>query len=138
MTISESWNPTGTRSEESQLLRRTLFANATFSILTGTIVAIVGGTLLAELGVPEIVPAEISGLMLIFFGLFVGWSAMRIVMPIATIWLIVGLDAGWVLGSVLLSVFLSLPPIGSTVVLVTAVAVLIFAILQITGLRRIR
>lgn len=138
MIISESWNPTGTRSEESQLLRRTLLANATFSILTGTVVAIVGGTLLSELGLPEIVPAEVSGLMLIFFGLFVGWSAMRIVMPVATIWLIVGLDAGWVLGSVLLSVFLGLPAIGNTVVLAIAVVVLIFAILQITGLRRIR
>lgn len=138
MIISESWNPTGTRSEESQLLRRTLLANATFSILTGTVVAIVGGTLLSELGLPEIVPAEVSGLMLIFFGLFVGWSAMRIVMPVATIWLIVGLDAGWVLGSVLLSLLLSLPAIGNTVVLAIAVVVLIFAILQITGLRRIR
>lgn len=138
MTISESWNPTGARSEETHLLRRTLFANATFSILTGSIVAIIGGTLLTELGVPEIVPAEISGLMLIFFGLFVGWSAMRIVMPVATIWLIIGLDAGWVLGSAMLSVFLSLPPIGNTIVLVIASAVLIFAILQITGLRRIR
>lgn len=138
MIISESWNPTGTRSEETQLLRRTLLASATFSILTGAVVAIVGSTLLAELGLPEIVPAEVSGLMLIFFGLFVGWSATRIVMPVATIWLIVGLDAGWVLGSVLLSLLLSLPAIGNTVVLVIAVAVLIFAILQITGLRRIR
>ena len=138
MTISESWSPKEERSEKSLLLRRALLVNATFSILNGAVIGLVGSTLLPQLGIPEIVPAPLSGLMLILFGLLTGWSATRVAMPTTLIWLIVGLDAAWVVGSVVIIGLLSLPPMGNIAVLVTALVVLIFALTQTAGLRRLQ
>ena len=137
MTISASWTPTEDRSEKSLLLRRALLTNATFSILNGAVICIIGSSLFAQLGIPEVTPAPLSGLMLILFGLMVGWNATRIVMPTTTIWLIVGLDAAWVLGSIVIVALLGLPPIGNFAVTATALIVLIFAVTQTVGLRRL-
>jgi len=121
----------------SAWLRRVLFADAAVSLVTGLLMAL-GASLLAPLtGLPAalLVPA---GLALLPYAAFLVWLAARAAVPAAALWLPIGLNLLWALdcawaafGGVFAPSALGLAFVG-----VQALAVLVFAELEFTGLRR--
>jgi len=121
----------------SAWLRRVLFADAAVSLVTGLVMTL-GASLLAPLtGLPAalLVPA---GLALLPYAAGLIWLATRATVPAAALWLPVvlnllwALDCAWVaFGGVFLPSVLGLAFVG-----MQALAVLVFAELEFTGLRR--
>jgi hypothetical protein len=66
------------------------------------------------------------------------WNAARATVSRGEVQLAVVLNAGWVVGSAVLMVDGSLTLVGTLAVGVVAAAVLLFAVLEIVGLRRLR
>lgn len=129
-----------------RLLRRTLWANAGLSLLSGAGLALFAGPL-ARLAVPA--PVSVAGLDLatvlvmlgigfVAFGGLCAWVAARPALPLAWGRAIFVLDAGWVAIS---AVLLSLPGVWTTagVIGIAGMALVVadLAILEYLGLRRL-
>ena len=127
-----------------RLLRRTLWGNAVFSIVSGAVLAIFAGPFA---GIAAQAPVEMAGLDLaivfellglgvIAFGALCAWIASRQILPIAWIRVIFAADLAWVAGSVL-----ALPATWTTAgiagIVVVALIVADLAILEYLGLRRL-
>lgn len=136
MNIREAWNPTTDKWHRSRLLRRFLLVNSAFSGASGLVFAAAGPHLDELFGLPALVPAREVGLALLPFALAVAWIATRpgVRGPALAI---IALDLLWVAGSVLLALAAStLTALGTLAVLSTSAAVLIFALGQMQGVRR--
>ena len=128
------------------LLRRTLWGNAVFSVVSGAGLAIFAGPLaraaahspveVAGLDLPLIL--ELLGLSVIAFGALCAWVASRPTLPQGLARLIFAADLAWVAGSVLV---LALPAAWTTAgiagIVVVALIVADLAILEYLGLRRL-
>jgi CHASE2 domain-containing sensor protein len=81
-----------------------------------------------------------AGLFLVAFALFVWLAGTRRRIAGTVAWAIVAVNALWVIGSVALVVagWFPLTPLGVVFVVVQAAAVVLFACLQLIGLRRAR
>jgi hypothetical protein len=129
-----------------RLLRRTLWGNGIFSILSGAVLAIFAGPFAAiaahepstGLGLELAVVFEILGLGVVGFGLLCVWIASRETMPAGLARVIFAADLAWVLGSI---VVLALPASWTTAgvagIVVVALIVADLAILEYLGLRRL-
>jgi hypothetical protein len=117
------------------LLRSTLVINGFSTVLCGLALLAAPGTLAALLGVsaPALLAVVGGGLVLYAAGLF--WTARRRPIPDAA-WAAIVLDLGWVVGSVALIEVGVLSPIGTGLVALVAAVVLIFAVLQLVGVRQ--
>lgn len=129
------------------LLRRTLYGNAAFSVLSGAALAIFAGSL-AQATVAA--PATVLGLQLgtvilmlgvgvISFGAICWFIASRSLMPVALARFILWADIGWVAGSALL-LALAAPTLtgwGFALIIGLAVVVADLAIFEWLGLRRL-
>lgn len=93
-------------------------------------------TLAELLGVsaPALLAAVGAGLVLYAAGLF--WTARRQPIPGGAAWAAVVMDLGWVLGSVALIELGILSSLGTGLVALVAAAVLVFAVLQLVGLKQ--
>jgi hypothetical protein len=129
-----------------RLLRRTLWGNAIFSVLSGAVLAIFAGPFagiaahepMAVAGLELALVFELLGLGVIAFGLLCAWIASRETMPQSWARVIFAADLAWVLGSVLV---LALPASWTTAgvvgIVVVALIVADLALLEYLGLRRL-
>jgi hypothetical protein len=129
-----------------RLLRRTLWANAVFSVISGAVLVVFAGPFAAlatdaplsvgGLKLPAVL--ELLGLGVVAFGAIAGWAASRETLPRGWVQAIFAADVAWVAGSALV---LLLPATWSTVgiagIVVVALIVADIAVLEYLGLRRL-
>ena len=117
-----------TVASSDRLLRRTLWANAVFSVISGAILAEFAATL-AGLATQQ--PVVLAGLLC-------GWIASRPRLPVGLARIVLGVDLAWVLGS-LMALVLPAPWTTLSVAGIVVVALIVadFAILEYLGLRRL-
>ncbi len=129
-----------------RLLRRTLWGNAVFSIVSGAVLAIFAGPFaraaaqetVSVMGLDLAIVFELLGVGVIAFGALCAWVASRETLPQALARIIFAGDLAWVAGSVLV---LALPASWTTAgvagIVVVALIVADIAILEYLGLRRL-
>ena len=129
-----------------RLLRRTLWGNAAFSVISGVVLSAFAGPF-AEiathgpvdvLGLDLAVVLELLGLGIVAFGALSGWAASRPNLPLGLIRFVFAADIAWVVASALV---LALPATWTTAgiagIVVVALIVADLAILEYLGLRRV-
>jgi hypothetical protein len=129
-----------------RLLRRTLWGNAVFSMLSGAVLVAFAGPFarlatdapMSLLGLDLAVVFALLGVGVVGFGAISGWAASRTTLPRSWAQLILAADIVWVAGSALV---LLLPaawsPLGIAGIVVVALIVADFAVLEYLGLRRL-
>lgn len=129
-----------------RLLRRTLWGNAAFSVISGAALAVFAGPFaraatdapVAVLGLDLAIVLELLGVGVVAFGALCAWIASRAHLPQGLARFIFAADIAWVAGSVLV---LALPASWTTAgiagIVVLAVIVADLAILEYLGLRKI-
>lgn len=129
-----------------RLLRRTLWANAVFSVISGAVLVAFAGPFAAlatdaplSVGGLELATVfELLGLGVVAFGAIAGWAASRETLPRTWAQVIFVADVAWVAGSALV---LLLPGSWSTLGIAGIVAVALIvadiAVLEYLGLRRL-
>ena len=136
-----------TSSHTGGLLRKALTANATFSAVSA-IAFILGAGALAPIMFSEagpllgLMPSEhlfSTGLGLAPFAALVGFAAFRAPQYENLVKVIIAMDIGWVVGSVLLLAFAGsvFTTLGAAIIVDIALIVGLFAGLQTLGLRRL-
>ncbi len=140
MTVSSD------RASSAGLLRRTLWGNSAFSVVSGAALAIFAGPFAAAAahapvslaGLELAILLEMLGVGVVGFGALCGWIASRDPLPQGWARVIFAADIAWVVGSVLV---LTLPAswtmAGVAGIAVLAVIVADLAILEYLGLRRL-
>ena len=128
------------------LLRRTLWGNSVFSIVSGAALAIFAGPFasaaahapIAVAGLDLALLLELLGVGVVAFGVLCGWVASRDPLPQAWARAIFAADIAWVAASVAV---LALPATWTTAgvagIVVLAVIVADLAVLEYLGLRRL-
>ena len=129
-----------------RLLRRTLWGNAVFSVVSGAVLATFAGPFagsatdapVSVMGLDLAIVFELLGLGVIAFGALCAWVASRETLPQGWARVIFAADIAWVAGSVLV---LALPASWTTAgiagIVVVALIVADLAILEYLGLRRL-
>ena len=129
-----------------RLLRRTLWGNAIFSVVSGVALAAFAGPFataaaagpVSVLGLDLAILLELLGVGVVGFGALSAWAASRPTLPVGLARLIFAADIAWVAGSVLV---LALPASWTTAgiagIVVLALVVADLAILEYLGLRRL-
>jgi hypothetical protein len=130
-----------------RLLRRTLWGNAVFSVVSGAVLAAFAAPFAAAaahtpvslLGLDLAVVFELLGVGVVAFGALCAWIASRPELPQGWARLIFAADIAWVAGSAL--VLLALPASWTTAgivgIVVVALIVADLAVLEYFGLRRL-
>ncbi len=129
-----------------RLLRRTLWGNAVFSVISGAVLVACAGPFAAWathepvslMGLALALVFELLGLGVVLFGALCGWAASRETVPEGLARVIFAADIAWVAGSVIV---LMLPAawtgLGLAGIAVVALIVADIAILEYLGLRRL-
>lgn len=127
-----------TSNSSSKLLRRTLQANGVFSALSGIILIFGAKTLSLLLGVNVSSLLIVIGISLLAYAAGLFLNARRESIKLQEAWLAVIMDTAWVVGSAILIIANTLTPTGNWLVAFVATIVLIFAVLQFFGIRRLQ
>ena len=129
-----------------RLLRRTLWGNAIFSVISGAVLAIFARPFaeiaahgpVSVMGMDLATVFDLLGLGVIAFGALCAWVASREALPEGLVRLIFAADLAWVVASVLV---LAVPGTWTTAgfagIVVIALIVADIAILEYLGLRRL-
>jgi hypothetical protein len=129
-----------------RLLRRTLWGNAVFSVISGAVLvacatpfaAWATHTPVTVAGLELAIVFELLGLGVVAFGALCAWAASREILPRGLARLIFVADIAWVVGSALA---LTLPAawtgLGIAGIVVVALIVADLAVLEYLGLRRL-
>ena len=129
-----------------RLLRRTLWGNAVFSVISGAVLVACATPFagwathepLSVAGLDLAIVFELLGVGVVLFGVICGWVASRETLPQGWARVIFAADIAWVVGSVLV---LALPATwtmaGFIGIVVVALIVADFVILEYLGLRRL-
>ena len=129
-----------------RLLRRTLWGNAVFSVISGAVLVACAAPFAAwatrepvsVAGLDLAIVFELLGVGVVVFGALCGWAASRETLPQGLARLIFAADIAWVAGSALA---LMLPAawsgLGIAGIVVVALIVADIAILEYLGLRRL-
>ena len=129
-----------------RLLRRTLWGNAIFSVISGAVLVAFAGPFAALAteaplsvgGLELAIVFELLGVGVVAFGLLAGWAASRETLPRGWAQTIFAADVAWVAGSALV---LLLPApwsaLGIAGIVVVALIVADIAVLEYLGLRRL-
>ena len=125
------------REEPACFLRKALMGNALFSTLSGLTILLAQGWVLRILGLPSSVNLLILGAGLIVFAVTLVINARKRKVKKSDAWIAVLMDVAWVLGSYILIFIVPFSTEGKWVVGVVAELVLVFAVLQFVGIRRI-
>jgi hypothetical protein len=128
-----------------RLLRRTLWGNAVFSVISGAVLVVFAGPFaalateapLAVAGFDLAIVFELLGLGVVAFGLIAGWAASREILPRGLARAIFAADIAWVAGSALVLLMASWSTIGIAGIAVVALIVADIAVLEYLGLRRL-
>jgi hypothetical protein len=119
-------------------LRIALRGNAAFSTLSGVAALAFAGALAPWLGVPDAAPwLRALGVGLLGFAACLVWLASRAEIPPVTAWGVVMADLAWVAGTVPLVAIELLSRPGDWLAVGIADFVLLFAVLQAVGIRRL-
>lgn len=140
MKLIDAWNGAQPFEPSSRLLRRVLICNALSSLLSGVLLLAAGPFIAALMGVPEaVLLLQIVGGFFVLFGLGVEWVATRAPINRAQAWTVIALDTVWVAGSVLALPFIAseLTLIGEAAVILVALVVLVWAVGQTAGVKRL-
>jgi hypothetical protein len=124
--------------ERACLLRNALMGNALFSTLSGLAILFAQGRVLRILGLSGSVNLLILGVGLIVFAATLLVNARRQQVKRSDAWVAVSMDLAWVVGSCVLIFIVPFSTEGKWVVGVIAELVLVFAVLQFVGIRRIQ
>jgi len=126
------------REEPACFLRKALMGNALFSTLSGLTMLLAQGWVLRILGLASNVNLLILGVGLIVFAITLVVNARKQQVKKSDAWIAVLMDVAWVLGSYILIFIVPFSTEGKWVVGVVAELVLVFAVLQFVGIRRIQ
>jgi hypothetical protein len=118
-------------------LRKALMGNALFSTLSGLTILLAQGWVLRILGLPSNVNLLILGVGLIVFAVTLVINARKPQVKKSDAWVAVFMDLAWVLVSCVLMFIIPFSVEGRWVVGGVAELVLVFAVLQFVGIRRI-
>src|SRR6516162_5082039 len=124
--------------ERACLLRKALIGNALFSTLSALTILFAQGWVLRILGLPSSVNLLVLGAGLIVFAVTLMINAGKRQVKKSDAWIAVCMDLAWVLGSYVLIFTVSFSTEGKWVLGVVAELVLLFAVLQFLGIRRIQ
>jgi hypothetical protein len=124
--------------EQQQLLRRALLANASFSTISGLVLVLAERGVVRLLGLPETINLIALGISLLVFAAILMLFARKKPIKLLDAWIAVILDAVWVIGSYPLLLVVPFSTSGKWVVGIVAEVVMVFALLQWLGIRRIR
>lgn len=118
-------------------LRRVLFLDAATCIAAGLLMLLGAGLLADMLGLPEML-LRFAGLSLLPFAGLLLYLGAQAEPPRAGVWLVIAVNALWVLDSLLLLMLGGFTPtvLGYAFVLAQAAAVAVIAELEFIGLRR--
>jgi hypothetical protein len=129
-----------------RLLRRTLWGNAVFSVVSGAVLVAAATPFAAWAthepvslaGLDLAIVFELLGLGVVVFGLLCAWAVSRQTLPQGLVRMIFAADIAWVVGS---AVVLMLPApwtgVGIAGIVVVALIVADLAVLEYLGLRRL-
>ncbi|MDF2119122.1 hypothetical protein PY365_26480 [Roseiarcaceae bacterium H3SJ34-1] len=122
--------------KSENFLRNILLLDAASGIIGGLLFILAAGPVAGLLALP----AEFlrgAGAVLLPFAAFVLWVATRQPIPARAVWIVVGLNAVWVIESIALLVGSWIAPnaVGTALVLGQAAAIAVIAELEIVGLR---
>jgi hypothetical protein len=119
-------------------LRKALLGNAFFSTLSGLTILFAQGWVLQILGLSSSVNLLILGVGLIVFAVTLVINARKQQVKKSDAWIAVLMDLAWVVGSYVFIFLAPFSPKGKWVVGIVAELVLLFAMLQFVGIRRIQ
>jgi len=120
----------------AEFLRASLRANAAFSALSGVILAIANGAIATLLGEVHPLLVLLVGVQLLFFAGLLVWLASRSEIPASLAVGVVVADLLWVFATILVVYIDVLTRSGEALATVLAGIVLVMAILQSIGIRR--
>ncbi len=123
---------------ESLLLRRVLQANSAFSVISGVTLVAAAAPISRLFGVGQ--PAILIGVGVLLLAFAVGLflNSRREALNETEVVTAIAMDAAWVAGSIILIGLGVLSTAGNWAVAILADVVLLFAILQAIGFRRVR
>jgi hypothetical protein len=121
-----------------QLLRRTLLANASFSTISGLVLVFDERWVVRLLGLPETINLITLGIGLLVFAAVLVLFARKNPIKLLDAWIAVILDAAWVIGSYPLLFVVPFSTSGTWIVGIVAEVVMVVALMQWLGIRRIR
>ena len=124
--------------DRATFLRRSLQLDGIASALCGALLLLAAGPVSTLSGLPGPGLARAVGGGLLVYAVALLWNAARATVSRREALLAVVLNAGWVAGSAVLIVDGPLTLVGNLAVGAVAGAVLLFAVLEIVGLRRLR
>ena len=119
-------------------LKKALMGNAAFSAISGLTILFGNHWLVKLLGLQEKVSLSVLGVSLIVYAILLVLNARRSEVKISDAWVAVVLDAVWVAGSYILIFVIPFSVAGKWIVALVAELVLLFAVLQWLGIRKIR
>lgn len=123
--------------DTNKLLRRSLKSNAVFCGISGLTMTTAATPLGAFLGVDN-VPLVVVGIALALYAPLLFWRAAQHPISITEAWIAIAGDLGWVAGSAALIAMGVFTRNGAWLVAGVADIVLLFAVLQYLGLRKMR
>jgi hypothetical protein len=124
--------------ERQQLLRMALMGNALFSTISGLTLILAGQWVVRLLGLPEAVNLLTMGISLLVFAVTLVVFARKKPIKVSDAWIAVLLDLAWVIGSYPLLFVVPFSTTGKWIVGIVAEVVMLFAVVQWLGIRRIR
>jgi hypothetical protein len=124
--------------ERQQLLRVALMGNALFSTISGLTLTLAGQRVVRLLGLPEAVNSLTMGTSLLAFAVTLEVFAQKKPIKLLDAWIAVLLDLAWVIGSYPLLFVVPFSTTGKWIVGIVADIVMLFALVQWLGIRRIR
>jgi hypothetical protein len=115
-----------------------LLANAAFSVLSGLVFILAAGPIARRIGLDEPVTLTIVGALLVLYALGLAVNARRFVVSLTETRVAIALDVLWVVGSAVVIFAGFLNSTGNWAAGILADFVLVFAICQFIGLRRVQ
>jgi hypothetical protein len=115
-----------------------LMGNALFSTVSGLTLILAGQRVVRLLGLPEAVNLLTMGISLLLYAVTLVVFARKKTIKISDAWIAVLLDLAWVIGSYPLLFVVPFSTTGKWIVGIVAEVVMLFALVQWLGIRRIR
>jgi uncharacterized membrane protein len=124
--------------DRASFLRRSLQLDGIASGLCGVLLVAAASPISAVIGLAEPGIAQVVGALLVVYAAALQWNGARATVSRVEALAAVVLNAGWVIGSAVVILAGPLTLIGNLAVAAVAAAVLLFAVLEVVGLTRLR
>ena len=124
--------------DRTSFLRRSLQLDGIASGLCGVLLLAAAAPIAALIGLAGPGIARVVGALLVVYAAALLWNAARATVSRAEAVAAVVLNAGWVIGSALVILAGPLTLVGNLAVAAVAAAVLLFTVLEVVGLTRLR